>query len=280
MANRNFIYSGWIIPLLLCGLLMLTGCKKKEETPTQSGPSTQNEPQTPSNPQQSQGGESAQSPAKPVAGGQGSMPSGKGTVKPAGVAQRNMPMGKELAKTEAPQPPPRQFTLPAGSEIVVLTTGPLSSKTNKTGDAFETTLSNAITDGGWVVVEKNALAKGVISKSDPGGKVKGVASLTVALTSIELADGRSIEVATEPIVVQAGKSMKKDAFKVGIGAGIGAAIGAIAGGGKGAAIGAGVGGGAGTATVLATAGDPAKIPSESRLTFKLTQPLTVKQIRK
>ncbi len=290
MTIRNFFKAGWIVILLLCGLLMLTGCNKKEETSTQSEPSAkieppaQNEPPAPSNLQQSQGGETAQSShgqaAKTAGGGQRSMPSGKEAVKTGGAAQRNLPMGKEIAKMETPPLPPRQFTLPAGSEIIVLTTAPLSSKTNKTGDAFEATLSDAIADGGWVIAEKNAMVKGVVSKSDFGGKMKGVASLTVALTGIELADGRSIQVATEPVVVQAGSSLKKDAVKVGIGAGIGAAIGAIAGGGKGAAIGAGVGGGAGTATVLATAGDPAKIPSESRLTFKLAQPLTVKQIKK
>jgi hypothetical protein len=62
---------------------------------------------------------------------------------------------------------------------------------------------------------------------------------------------------------------------VGIGAGVGAAIGAIAGGGKGAAIGAGAGGAAGTGTVLATRGDPAVLPSESLITFKLQAPVTV-----
>jgi hypothetical protein len=64
-------------------------------------------------------------------------------------------------------------------------------------------------------------------------------------------------------------------MKIGIGAGIGAAIGAIAGGGKGAAIGAGAGGGAGTGLVLATRGDPAVIPGESQLTFRLQGPITV-----
>src|SRR6266511_178751 len=50
---------------------------------------------------------------------------------------------------------------------------------------------------------------------------------------------------------------------------------AIAGGGKGAAIGAGAGGGAGTGLVLATRGDPAVVPSESKLTFRLQGPITV-----
>ena len=46
-------------------------------------------------------------------------------------------------------------------------------------------------------------------------------------------------------------------------------IGAIAGGGKGAAIGVGVGGGAGAGDVLLTRGQPAELPSETRMTFHL-----------
>lgn len=38
---------------------------------------------------------------------------------------------------------------------------------------------------------------------------------------------------------------------------------------------AATGGGAGTGVVLATRGDPAEIPSESQLTFRLQGPITV-----
>jgi hypothetical protein len=99
--------------------------------------------------------------------------------------------------------------------------------------------------------------------------------MTVKLRSLQLADGRTVDLATNSYTKEAKGTKKKDAMKIGIGAGIGAAIGAIAGGGKGAAIGAGAGGGAGTGLVLATRGDPAVIPSESQLTFRLKGPITV-----
>ena len=99
--------------------------------------------------------------------------------------------------------------------------------------------------------------------------------MSVALRSIQLADGRTVAIATSSYAKESRTTKEKDAVKIGIGAGIGAAIGAIAGGGKGAAIGAGVGGGAGTATVLATRGDPVVIPSESLLSFKLSKAITV-----
>jgi hypothetical protein len=249
MIKRNCTSIGWMMILALCGLLLLAGCNKKEEAPLQTDTSASSAPQA------GQEGGTAQSPARAPA--------------------------KESAKKVEPPPPPRQFTLPAGSKITVRTTAPISSKTNKTGDPIEVTLNEPIVEGTWVIATKNALIKGVVVNSDPGGRVKGVASITVSVKSIELADGRSVAIAAEPVMVQAQSSKKKDAVKVGIGAGIGAAIGAIAGGGKGAGIGAGVGGGAGTAAVLATHGDPATIPSESRLTFKLTQPVTItEQVKK
>ena len=74
---------------------------------------------------------------------------------------------------------------------------------------------------------------------------------------------------------QGPKSTTQDAEKIGGGAALGAIIGAIAGGGKGAAIGAGAGGAAGTGTVLATRGKAAVLPSESRLTFRLSAPVTI-----
>lgn len=52
-------------------------------------------------------------------------------------------------------------------------------------------------------------------------------------------------------------------------------IGAIAGGGKGSAIGAAVGGGAGTGAQVWTHGQQVRIPPETRLDFRLEQPLEI-----
>ena len=136
-------------------------------------------------------------------------------------------------------------------------------------------LARAIVDDDWVIAKRGAQVEGVVVNSDPGGRVKGRASLTVKLRSLQLSDGRAVDLSSSSYTKVAKGTKKKDALKIGIGAGIGAAIGAIAGGGKGAAIGAGAGGGAGTGYVLATRGDPAVIPSESPLTFRLQSPITV-----
>jgi hypothetical protein len=127
---------------------------------------------------------------------------------------------------------------------------------------------------GKTILAKGAEVEGVVAESDDGGRVKGVASISLRLTSIEVG-GKQIPMKSSLYVKAAPATKKKDAVKVGIGAGIGAAIGAIAGGGKGAAIGAASGAGAGTGVVLATHGDPAEVPAESIISFRLAGPLEV-----
>jgi hypothetical protein len=178
------------------------------------------------------------------------------------------------AATPPPAPVAEEVTIPSGTTIKIRTTTALSTKEALPGAGFEGSLSQALKVGDQVMAPAGAHVKGVVTDSDDGGRVKGVASISVRLTQVTIS-GKPTAVKTSKVTRAAPATKKKDAVKVGIGAGIGAAIGAIAGGGKGAAIGAASGGGAGTAVVLATHGDPAKIPSESLLTFKLTAPVTV-----
>jgi uncharacterized protein YcfJ len=111
--------------------------------------------------------------------------------------------------------------------------------------------------------------------------VKGLARLTLELTQITGSDGQKISIRTANFEKTGPASKREDAEKVGVGAGIGAIIGAIAGGGKGAAIGAGVGGAAGGGTVAATRGKPAELAVETRISFRIDQPVTIaEQTRK
>lgn len=229
------------------------------------------------------------SPAPETAGNPGSAPSssaGASSAAPsnpvgapsaptaAGAAMGSAPASSSSA-APAPEPTPRVFTIRAGTPIAIYTARALSTKTQKDGEGFTASLARPIVDGDWVIAKKGALVQGVVVNSDPGGRVKGRASMTVKLRSLQLADGRTIDLSSSSYTKEAKATKKKDALKIGIGAGLGAAIGAIAGGGKGAAIGAGAGGGAGTGYVLATRGDPAVIPSESLLSFRLQSPITV-----
>ena len=175
------------------------------------------------------------------------------------------------------QPLMKATTLEPGTPLRVRTTNALSTASVRTGEVFAATLEDPIVDGTWVIATKGSTVRGVIANADPGGKVKGVASLAVRLTQIQTADGQNIDISTNAYGVQAQSSKKKDAKKVGIASGVGAAIGAIVGGGKGAAIGAGAGAGAGTAAVVTTRGNAAVIGSESVLTFELTEPVRIQK---
>ncbi|MDQ3011198.1 MAG: hypothetical protein M3X11_10915 [Acidobacteriota bacterium] len=229
-------------------------------------------------------------PANPntAGGGAASSASGSAGAPPSGT--RANPglagSGSGAASTKPPAPvaynppppppaPPRVYTINSGTPLSVWTTSSISTKTAKAGDRFTATLANSIVDGNWVIAKKGATVEGTVTDADPGGKVKGLASLSLRLDRLTLADGRSVSLATSRLTREAKSTKKKDAVKVGIGAGIGAAIGAIAGGGKGAAIGAGAGGAAGGGYVLGTRGDPAVIPGESQLSFRLTSPVKV-----
>jgi len=169
---------------------------------------------------------------------------------------------------------PVTYTLAAGENLVVRTTSTLSTKSNNAGETFAASLEEPLEVDGVVVAPKGSKVTGIVTSSDDGGRVKGVASIGIALTEI-VVKGKSYAISSGTYVQAAKKTVTKDAQKVGIGAGIGAAIGAIAGGGDGALKGAGIGAGAGTGAVLATKGDPAVIPAESVLNFTLSESITV-----
>lgn len=171
-------------------------------------------------------------------------------------------------------PDPVTYTLAAGEDLVIRTTSTLSTKSNNAGETFTASLEEPLEVDGIVLAPKGSKVTGIVTSSDDGGRVKGVAQIGVALTEI-VVNGKTYPISSGTYVQSAKKTVTKDAQKVGIGAGIGAAIGAIAGGGDGALKGAGVGAGAGAGTVLATKGDPAVIPAESVLSFTLSESITV-----
>jgi hypothetical protein len=244
-----------VISGAIASALIVAGCSKSSQTSSQNPPPATQAPAS-----------SAPAPATP----------GQEAAAPAPVAQQAPPA------PEAPPPPPPQpasFTIPAGTAVSVRTTNSLSTKTVKSGDPFEATLTKALVSKGVVIAPKGAAVRGVVTESDSGGRVKGRASLAVDITSVETTDGQRLRIQTNALQAEAKGTKKKDAAKIGIGAGIGAAIGAIAGGGKGAGIGAAAGAGGGTALVLGTKGAPAVIPAESVLNFTLRAPLKVTEKR-
>jgi hypothetical protein len=177
--------------------------------------------------------------------------------------------------TPPPPPEPHRVTLNAGILIPVRLVDGLSTERNTPGDVFVATLDHQLVVDGFVIAERGARVEGRVVAADRGGKVRGVAALAVELTRIRTSDGQNLAIQTDSFERHAAQTHGEDAAKIGVGAAIGAAIGAIAGGGKGAAIGAGAGGAAGAGDVLLTRGREATLPSETRINFRLSAPVTL-----
>jgi hypothetical protein len=156
----------------------------------------------------------------------------------------------------------------------------LSSDRSRQGDVFGGTLDQPLEIDGFVVAERGARVEGRVSEVQEAGRVKGLAQLTLELTRLHTSDGQSIPIRTTQFIKQGPESKKQDAEKIGTGAVLGTIIGAIAGGGKGAAIGAAAGGAAGAGTVAATRGKPAVLPVETRVSFRIDQPVEVTERRR
>ena len=175
----------------------------------------------------------------------------------------------------APPPQPKTVTIPAGTLLSVRVDETLSSSRNQTGDSFRATLDQPLIVDGFVIAERGSKVEGRVSEVDGGGRVRGVSRMAVELVRLTTSDGQRVRLQTEGFTKQGEKDTKRDVAKIGAAAGIGAAIGAIAGCGKGDAIGAAVGGAAGTGGVMATRGTAAELPAETRLSFRLREPITI-----
>jgi hypothetical protein len=177
---------------------------------------------------------------------------------------------KPPAKTE-----PHSVTLTQGTILKVRILERLSSEKNHAGDTFLITLDEPLAADGFVIAERGAHGEGKVVEVQEAGRVKGLARLAVELTQFTSSDGQRVDIKTQTVEREGESSRKQDAAKIGIGAAIGAAAGAAASGGKGAGIGAAAGGAAGAGAVLLTRGKPAVIPSESKVTFRLDEPVTL-----
>jgi hypothetical protein len=170
---------------------------------------------------------------------------------------------------------PREYTLPAGTVIPVRTTSELSTATLSNGSTFDAILEHDLKSGDQVVAKARSRVAGVVVSSDPGGRVKSLASLTVGARAIVAANGNVVAISTDSYTADAASTKKKDAVRTGVATGIGAIIGGIAGGGSGAATGAGAGAATGVGVAMATRGAAATIPAESLIELHLAAPITV-----
>jgi len=185
------------------------------------------------------------------------------------------PAGSQQAATPTPPPPPpKPFVVPAGTEIPVILSSTINSRTANSGDEWQGSVAGDILVDNEVAIPKGSGVTGTVVNSKKQGTFKGEANLAIKITRLDVR-GKGYLIASSTYGgTEKGKG-KRTAVVTGGGAAVGALIGGLAGGGKGAAIGAGVGAGGGLAASGATGGKNVEFSAEQRITFKLAEAVTI-----
>jgi hypothetical protein len=245
----NYSAYGLAAVLSLGGLLLAAGCNKApapEATPTTTAQA-----------------------APPPAAAPDAAPAPAPAPAP-GTAMTATPPPAPAAAVPAPPPPPRQYTVAAGTPLVVRIGQTISAKNSNVGDTFAGTLAQSVVVHGVNVIRAGAPVTGTVVAAKGQGRFKGSGDLGIAVRRVG-----SYSVSTSSYETAAKGKGKRTAGFIGGGGGGGALIGGLAGGGKGALIGGLLGAGAGTAGAAFTGNKDITIPAETVVTFSLTAPITV-----
>jgi hypothetical protein len=200
---------------------------------------------------------------------------------PSRPPQYSQGQDSDRARNQFPQdqPPPNPggqlgVTIPSDTPITVRMIDAVNSQETRIGQTFRASVDEPV-----VVSDRQVIPRGadVITKlvdDQNSGKIQGRTVLTLALVSVSV-NGQMVDVTSMDVRTESSSRTGKSAGLIGGGAAVGAIVGALAGGGKGAAIGAASGGVLGGATTVLTKGQEVKIPSETRLTFRLQYPVQI-----
>jgi hypothetical protein len=148
----------------------------------------------------------------------------------------------------------------------------VDSKVAHLGQTFRASVDEAVLVNGQTVIPRGADAIAKLVEDQQSGKFEGKTILTLALTDITI-NGQMIDTITGNVSQASSSRGARTAKVVGGATALGAIIGALAGGGRGAAVGAASGAAVGGGAQVLTKGQQVKIPSETRLTFTLQQPI-------
>lgn len=173
---------------------------------------------------------------------------------------------------DAPPPVATGVVVPVDTAVKVRMIDAVNSDTAYLGQTFRASLDEPIFVNGQEVIPRGADVMTKLVQDQQSGKIEGRTVLTLALSTITL-NGRRVDVTSSDVRTESSSRGTRSGEVIGGTAALGAIIGAIAGGGKGAAIGAGSGAAVGTGAEVLTSGQKVKIPSETRLSFRLQSPI-------
>ena len=176
-----------------------------------------------------------------------------------------------FATQQAP-PPAYGVQIPTGTTVTVRMIDAVDSDKTRLGQTFRCSVDEPVMVGDQTVIPRGADAVAKLVEDKQSGKFEGRTVLTLALQQVTI-NGRMMDITTGDVSQASASRGGRTAKVVGGTTALGAIVGAIAGGGKGAAIGAASGAAVGGAAQVMTKGQQVKIPSETRLTFTIQQPV-------
>jgi hypothetical protein len=178
----------------------------------------------------------------------------------------------EYRREDRSTPQRSDVLAPAGTSLIVRMIDPVDSERDSLGQTYRASIDEPVSVDGQTVIPRGADVVVKLVDDKQSGKLEGRTVLTLDLMQVQ-ANGRMVDVNTTDVTEQSGSRGARTGKVVGGATVLGAIIGGIAGGGKGAAIGAGSGAAVGVGAQVMTKGQRVRIPSETRLTFVLQQPL-------
>lgn len=198
------------------------------------------------------------------------------------AAQPRANTAKPASVTRPARPVEEFRTIPAGTTIQVRNNEPISSQTASAGQTFSAVVNEDVLDtSGNLAIPKGSDATLVVLGATDQGKIQGRSELIIDLGAVNVA-GHQYRLDTADMMRRGTEGVgtnKRTGVFTGGGAALGGIIGAIAGGGKGAAIGAASGAGAGAGAQGLTRGKAVRIAAETLMTFRLEAPVRIREIQ-
>ena len=155
-----------------------------------------------------------------------------------------------VAPPEEVQPPEREpevrvphtVTITAGTLLQVRIGETISAAHYEVGDVFLATLDRPLVVDGFIIAERGSRLEGRVVEAQPAGRANATSRLAIELVKLSTSDGQRILIRTQPY--------KKDEAIVGAGAAV-------------------------VAGAALSRGKPAEIPVESRISFRIENPITI-----
>jgi hypothetical protein len=292
----SFQYSARTIAAMTLMLVMLAGCKSKQDAAIDkakqqaaatgqaqqvvstdgNGNVTTTTVQPPAPGQTAQAVSTTVAPAAAVAANTpATAPGATGEPVTAGQVDSSGQSVAAPAPNEAPIVRPADINIAAGTNLTIRINQHISVKTSHAGDRFTgEVVEPVVGQNDHVVIPKGAPVSGVVVASHRRGHFKGSSILELRLTYLTLGGSRYALDTSDLTQTKKGKG-KRSAAMIGGGAGLGMLVGGVATGGVGLLVGGLVGGGGGTLLSGLTGNRDIEIPAESIVRFKLADNLVV-----